>query len=277
MDMTNPQSTYGVTTDTASPSGDDSLALEEIERVGFTTLANVVSLPLLVRMRDSLDRILMTQTTNFGGEADMASIGDKGTARALLEADPVFLDLLGLPQLEALVETLLGPAALVMQQNGIVMPGGGGDHVQQSWHRDLPYQSWVATKPLAMGALLALDAFTPDNGATMFIPGSHRHSTFPSSSFVDRWQTPALAGAGSIIVFDAMVFHRGGVNRSPQPRRAVNTLFGIPLLGQQITFTAKPGMDAKKRRRLGLDYAPAESADAWRNRRRARLQGIVHE
>lgn len=271
--MTNPQRTYGVTSEIASAPGDTALALEEIERVGFTTLVGAVSLPLLARMRDSLDRVLVAQTTNFGGVADMAAIGDEGTARALLEADPVFLELLGLPQLEALVETLLGPAALVMQQNGIVMPGECGDHVQQSWHRDLPYQSWVATKPLALGALLALDAFTVDNGATLFIPGSHRHSTFPSASFVDRWQMPALAAAGSIIVFDAMVFHRGGVNRSPQPRRAVNTLFGIPLLTQQITLTAKPGMDAKKRRRLGLDYVPAESAEAWRERRRARLQG----
>ena len=83
---------------------------------------------------------------------------------------------------------------------------------------------------------------------------------------------PALAPAGSIVVFDAMIFHRGGVNRSSRPRRAVNTLFGIPLLAQQITFTAKPGMDEKIRRRLGLDYVPAESADTWRELRRARLQ-----
>jgi ectoine hydroxylase-related dioxygenase (phytanoyl-CoA dioxygenase family) len=271
--MTNSQRTYGITSDNTSTAGDTALALEEIERVGFTTLADAVTPPLLTRMRDSLDRVLAAQTTNFGGVAGMAAIGDEGTARALLEADPVFLELLGLPQLEALVETLLGPAALVMQQNGIVMPGAGGDHVQQSWHRDLPYQSWVATKPLALGALLALDGFTVDNGATLFIPGSHRHSTFPSTGFVDRWQMPAFAAAGSIIVFDAMVFHRGGVNRTSQPRRAVNTLFGIPLLTQQITFTSKLGIDAKKRRRLGLDYVAAESAEAWRERRRARLQG----
>jgi len=270
--MTNAQRTYGVTPVAAPAAGDDALALEEIERIGFTMLENVVSGPLLARMRDALDHILMVQTASFGGEARVAAIGDAATARALLEADPIFLELLRLPRLETLVETLLGQAALVMQQNGIVMPGEGGDHVQQSWHRDLPYQSWVATKPLALGALLALDAFTEESGATLFIPGSHRHSTFPSGRFVDRWQTPALASAGSIIVFDAMVFHRGGVNRSPRPRRAVNTLFGIPLLAQQITFTGKPGMDAKIRRRLGLDYVPAESVDAWRERRGARLQ-----
>ena len=266
------QRAYGVTPSPASAIGDNALALEEIERVGFTALEKVVAAPLVGRMRDALDRVLIAQTASFGGGEGMAAIGDASTARALLEADPVFLELLSLPDLESLVETLLGPAAVVMQQNGIVMPPGGGDHVQQSWHRDLPYQSWVATKPLALGALLVLDTFTADNGATMFMPGSHRHSTFPSSAFVERWQMPILAPAGSIIVFDAMVFHRGGANRSSHPRRTVNTLFGIPLLAQQIKFTARPGMGAKLRRRLGVDYAPAESADAWRERRRARLQ-----
>jgi ectoine hydroxylase-related dioxygenase (phytanoyl-CoA dioxygenase family) len=270
--MTNPQRAYGVTPNPASAMGDNALALEEIERVGLTTLQNAVGAPLLGRLHDALDRVLVAQTASFGGGEGMAAIGDASTARALLEADSVFLELLSLPDLESLVETLLGPAAVVMQQNGIVMPPQGGDHMQQSWHRDLPYQSWVATKPLALGALLVLDAFTADNGATMFLPGSHRHSTFPSNPFVERWQMPILAPAGSIIVFDAMVFHRGGVNRSSQPRRIVNTLFGIPLLAQQIKFTARPGMNAKLRRRLGVDYAPAESADAWRERRRARLQ-----
>jgi ectoine hydroxylase-related dioxygenase (phytanoyl-CoA dioxygenase family) len=84
---------------------------------------------------------------------------------------------------------------------------------------------------------------------------------------------PALAAAGSLIVFDAMVFHRGGVNRGAGPRRAVNTVFGVPLLAQQVAFTAKPGMDARLRRRLGLDYQPAASADAWREMRAARLGG----
>jgi hypothetical protein len=111
--------------------------------------------------------------------------------------------------------------------------GGGAGHNKQSWHHDLPYQSWVATKPLALSAL--------------------------------------LVSAGSIVVFDSMVFHCGGVNLGDAPRRAVNTVFAIPLLAQQVAFTAKPDMDATLRRRLGLDYQPARSADAWREARAARL------
>ena len=173
------------------------------------------------------------------------------------------------------LKRMLGPAALVMQQNGIVIPPNGQEHHQQSWHRDLPYQSWVSTKPLALSALAILDDFTPESGATLFLPGSHQHADFPSEAYVQRWAWPACAAAGTIVVFDAMCFHRGGVNRGAAPRRAVNTLFGVPLLAQQIAFTDRPDLDAKLRRRLGTAYQPAADTDAWRTRRADRL-GEAH-
>ena len=166
-----------------------------------------------------------------------------------------------------------GPAALVMQQNGIVMPPASGEHHQQSWHRDLPYQEWTGSKPIALGSLSVLDDFSAESGGTRFLPGSHRYDRFPSADYIARWAFQPEVAAGSVVVFDAMVFHAGGVNRGARPRRAVNTLFGIPLLAQQVAFSAHQEMDAKLRRRLGLDYQPASSADAWRAARYKRLRG----
>lgn len=267
-----PPRRYGVTQGGMLPADTGTaLALEEIARLGFTVLDRVLAPPLVARMGAALMRILAAQTARFG-VARTRAIGDANTARALLDEDDCFLELLCLPPLEAIVSALLGPAALVTQQNGIVMPGDGAAHNQQAWHRDLPYQSWVASRPLALGALLALDPFTEQSGATLFLPGSHRHETFPSDAFAARWQCPVLATAGSVIVFDAMVFHRGGVNRGTGPRRAVNTVFGVPLLAQQVAFADRPGIDPHVRRRLGLDYRAASSADAWRAARAARLE-----
>jgi ectoine hydroxylase-related dioxygenase (phytanoyl-CoA dioxygenase family) len=230
--------TYGVTP-TARIEGDSGLALEELSRIGYTLLQEIVPPALVVTMRTALDRILADQTMRFT-VARMQAVGDANVARALLEEDPVFLEILRLPTLDAIVETLLSPASLVTQQNGIVIPGRGATHVQQSWHRDLPYQSWVATKPLSLGALLALDDFTAQSGATLFLPGSHRDVAFPSEDFVARWATPVFAPAGSVIVFDSMIFHRGGINLGEHPRRAVNTMFAVPILAQQVSFTPNP-------------------------------------
>jgi ectoine hydroxylase-related dioxygenase (phytanoyl-CoA dioxygenase family) len=248
-------------------------ALEELARNGFTVLPDAIAAEQLATMQLALDRLLAAQAARFGGEARLAEIGDAGQARALLEEEPIFLELLQLPALDAIVEALLGPAALVMQQNGIVMPPQGTAHHQQSWHRDLPYQSWVASRPIALGALATLDDFNAESGATYFLPGSHKHEFFPSTGFVARWAQQAFAPAGSVVVFDAMCFHAGGVNRGQRPRRAVNTLFGVPLLAQQVSFSDRPGLDARLRRRLGLDYQPQPSTDAWREARHKRLHG----
>jgi len=234
---------YGITE--AAPGVTDPVlaqALEELARNGFTILADALT----------------------------AAIGETGQARALLE-EAVFLDILRCAPLDAGVVALLGPAVLVMQQNGIVMPPGGAEHHQQSWHRDPPYQSWVCSKPIALGALAVLDDFTEESGATLFLPGSHAHATFPSEGFAARWAKQAEARASSIVVFDAMCFHRGGVNRGRAPRRAENTLYGVPLLARQVCFTEKPGLEPAVLWRLGLDYQPSPSADAWRESRAARL------
>lgn len=262
--------TYGVTSPNTN-SG--TLAQEELARNGFSVLPGVIAPDVLGAMREALDRLLAIQTARFGGEERLSEIGDAWQVRAPLQEEPVFLELLRLPALDAIVEATLGPAALVMQQNGIILPPMAATHHQQSWHRDLPYQEFTSSKPIALGSLAVLDSFSADSGGTRFLPGSHRHERFPSDEYVARWAYQPEAAAGDVVVFDAMVFHAGGVNSGRHPRRAVNTLFGIPLLAQQVALTAKPDMDPKMRRRLGLDYQPAASADAWRSARHVRLHG----
>lgn len=263
---------YGVTAAALGTADDDiALPLEELARNGVSLLEAALSPTTIGALRDALDRVLAAQTTRFGGESALTAIGESGLARALLEEHAAFLDILRVARLDAIVEAVLGPAALVMQQNGIVMLPDGQENHQQSWHRDLPYQSWTSTKPLALGALAILDDFTSQSGSTLFLPGSHRHQDFPSQAYIERWAWPAHAAAGTIVLFDAMCFHRGGVNCGNAPRRAVNTLFGIPLLAQQVAFTDRLELDAKLRRRLGIGYQPAKSVDAWRERRAGRL------
>jgi ectoine hydroxylase-related dioxygenase (phytanoyl-CoA dioxygenase family) len=75
-----------------------------------------------------------------------------------------------------------------------------------------------------------LDAFTPANGATRFIPGSQDWPNPP-----DRLQDPhlhsgaevlACAEAGSIIIFNASVWHGHTANTTQQARRSIQGYFG---------------------------------------------------
>jgi ectoine hydroxylase-related dioxygenase (phytanoyl-CoA dioxygenase family) len=132
------------------------------------------------------------------------------------------------------------------QQNGVVNPPRA-DYEQGAWHRDLPYQHFVVSRPIAVNALYCVDEFTLENGATAVIPASHHREDFPSEPFVERHTVQISAPAGSFVLMNAMLFHRGGPNRTETPRRAVNHLYTSAFLKQQIDIPAALGGRAPER------------------------------
>ena len=68
------------------------------------------------------------------------------------------------------------------------------------------------------------------------IAGSHRQEEFPSDAIVLETETPVAAPAGSYLVLDCMLYHTGGVNRTGRARRAVNHVYTLPFIKQQISL-----------------------------------------
>ena len=133
------------------------------------------------------------------------------------------------------ISSLIDGAFVLNQQNLITNPSKR-DYSQSSWHRDLPYQHFTSSTPLAVNAIYCVDDFTHENGASYVIPGSHLHSDFPSVEFVADNGVQLSAKAGSYIIVDCMTYHRGGFNQSAKTRRAINHVFNIPYFKQQIAF-----------------------------------------
>lgn len=144
-----------------------------------------------------------------------------------------FIDLAANRRVLDLVGKLIRNQFILNQQNGIINPPGGA-YNQAAWHRDLPYQHFVTSRPLAVNALYCVDDFTLQNGATLVVPGSHAQEQFPSDSFVKSNAKQITASAGSFIVLDGMLFHKGGPNNTSSRRRAVNHLYTRAFIKQQI-------------------------------------------
>lgn len=263
---------YGIV-ERGTASSDVARIAERIRLAGYAVLPGGFSSAEITDLGARLEQVMARQIEEFGGAERMAAIGDTLTARCPLVYDEAFLALAAHAGVLALCRELLGEYVLLMQQNGVINPSGQR-HTQLAYHRDLPYQHFVSSRPLAISALFCIDPFTTETGATTLIPGSHHMEQFPSDVVAAELDTSVSADPGSFIVFDSMVFHRAGENRSGRPRRAVNQVFSTPIIAQQISLpdalNGKYAGDAALARLLGYEVAPSRSVTAWRERRLAR-------
>jgi ectoine hydroxylase-related dioxygenase (phytanoyl-CoA dioxygenase family) len=254
----------------------DAHHLERLRINGFSIVPEVLTAAELEECRKRLDEVYDLQVREFGVDR-LSAIKENDLARSPLSYDPFFLDI-------ALKESILdiahaaigGGYVLLHLQNGIINRPDKKHH-QSSWHRDLPYQEFVSSKPLAVGALFCIDQFTKENGCTNVLPFSHREEKFPSESFVAQNELAVEAPAGSVILFDAMLFHRAGQNRSNRIRRGINHVYSIPIIKPQIELSGLPHVKARADldplagKILGVGQTVPASVVEFRERRLSRV------
>lgn len=253
-------------------------SVEEIRIAGYGVVAEALSESELEIIRSKLDEIYDLQVKEIGGEEHLRELNDAYIVRLLLAYDDYFLKLATNPKVLAIVERLLGDYYIIAQQNGIINPPGL-ENYQISWHRDLSYQHFVNSRPLAISALFCVDDFSKETGGTHVLPGSHKSEAFPSQEFVEKNQYCVTAKAGSVLVFDSMLYHRAGSNRSNFKRRALNHLYTLPFLKQQISLPdALEGRfkdDEFLRRFLGYESEPGKNVTQWRTAKMERARRSV--
>ncbi|MCS7085678.1 MAG: phytanoyl-CoA dioxygenase family protein, partial [Bacteroidia bacterium] len=241
--------------------------------MGYTVLNEILDESFLAEARRRLDRVYDLQKSSFG-EGNLDKINEKNMARAPLVYDDWFLDIATNETVINLVREFLGEYFILHLQNGIINTPDEVHH-QTSWHRDLPYQNFVISQPIAISALFCIDEFNEQTGGTFVLPYTHKVDYFPSLEYVEKHQVQVIAPAGSVIVFDSMLFHRAGANRSQTIRRAINNVYVTPILKQQINITQcfpnPDRLDGWTRRFLGFDSDVPSSVDQWRQIRMSRL------
>ena len=151
------------------------------------------------------------------------------------------------PLLEACCRIIARPFKLSALHARTLPPGAAAQalHVDAARHSS----EW----PL-VGFILMVDDFRPDNGATRFVPGSHRWPRAPRDSMMDVTaehgrEVSACGSAGSLLVFDGATWHGHTANVSDKPRRSLQGAF-VPRDGRAATdFAAR--MQPETRERLG--------------------------
>ncbi|WP_300394278.1 phytanoyl-CoA dioxygenase family protein [Henriciella sp.] len=266
-----PTSSYGILKRNGRGGELDSI-VEQIRLLGYAVLDSGLSDGELAKISDDFDAAHTTYV-KAQGESRLRELNELNTIRCPMALGfGSFLNLAFDARLLAVIDELILGTFILNQQNGIINPPRQ-DYNQGAWHRDLAYQHFVTSRPIAINALFCIDPFLPENGATFVLPASHKSEEFPSSDFVKANAVQISAPAGSFILLDCMTYHAGGKNLTDRPRRAVNHIYNIPHFRQQIRIPRQldPGtLSGKQRQILGFGYDEADSATAYLDAKRSR-------
>ncbi|REE07508.1 phytanoyl-CoA dioxygenase PhyH [Paraburkholderia sp. BL27I4N3] len=105
-----------------------------------------------------------------------------------------------------------------------------GDYPEFLWGKDMPN--------ITCNAIIALDDFTDENGATRCIPGSHKLGSDWARFDEQPASIPAEMTAGSALFTTGKVLHGGGANRSTASRRGLAIQFAAgwlrPMAAHQL-------------------------------------------
>ena len=141
--------------------------------------------------------------------------------------DRAFFDILGHPGYLEVADRLLLPNCQNYWMNtGQMMILAPGQPAQEL-HRDAE-NWWSITRPdgpeLTLSAMFALEDFTPENGATHVVPGSHRWDDYERAARPDE-TTQAAMPAGSGMIYTGRVIHGGGANTTENWRWGLHLSF----------------------------------------------------
>lgn len=248
--------------------------LEELDILGFTVIEDALN-PEEIKECESKVISLYQKTEKDLGISFLEGINDLDMLRSPLVYDEFFLKIATNSTVMSLVEKLLGVYFTLHLQNAIInMPDKV--HNQRSWHRDLPYQNYVISKPISISALFCINDFDCSTGATELLPFSHKYEELFSNDFIENHKITLNAKAGSVVLFNSMLFHRAGVNNSNKHRIGINHMYTVPIIKQQIdlpkALNGKYQEDEFLAKFLGYTSQAAENDLHWRQRQAEKNQ-----
>jgi hypothetical protein len=231
------------------------VGIEEIQSVlrvaGVVVLDGALSPYALARLRGELDPWFARASTGEGAffgvnTRRFSGLFAKSQAMAEVALHPLAL---------GAIETLLGgspeaPRCDSIELNLTQAISIGPGEAPQFLHRD--EELWPHRFPFEIMAnvMVAIDDFTAENGATRLIPGSQHWDRTREPAPGEA--LPAIAPAGSMILWLGGVLHAGGANRTEVARRGVVVSYRLGWIApaEKLLLSTPPDTARRLPRRL---------------------------
>ncbi|RZT13337.1 ectoine hydroxylase-related dioxygenase (phytanoyl-CoA dioxygenase family) [Kribbella sp. VKM Ac-2569] len=227
MDMATALRDLGVTDDVLTQDEKD-----QLDRDGFLPLKGILTADEVAAINERLAEL----TAAEGDRAGLEVHQERGTDRLadLVNKDPRFEVCFSHPRVLAAMQHVLGEFKLSSLNSRAALPGEG----HQGLHADFGHPVQPGEYEVC-NSIWLLDDFTPSNGATRVVPGSHRRGTMPGDEMpnpgADHPDQIQLTGeAGTVVIFNSHLWHGGTQNHTNNPRRALHSYFARRHQPQQL-------------------------------------------
>src|ERR1700679_3471273 len=207
-----------------------------LDEQGFLALPGLLDPAAVAAIVRRFDELVEAE----GEQAGLEAHREAGTDRLanLVDKDPLFDLIWNNPrQLSAIAHVLGWQPEKVFSLNGrSALPGQGHQNLHVDWASAVAPGDYQITNSIWM-----LDDFTPENGATRVVPGSHRWVRLPKDVMADPGaphpgEVLVVGQAGTCVVFNSHLWHGGTLNQTGRPRRAIHAAFVRRTGPQQTVF-----------------------------------------
>jgi ectoine hydroxylase-related dioxygenase (phytanoyl-CoA dioxygenase family) len=174
-----------------------------------------------------------------------------------------FVDVLAEDGVMRIIERILSPA-----YTSSSMPPRGTNYSHRI-HVDCPRM--IKGHETSAGAMMLLDDFTPENGATWVLPGSQHQVDPPSADDFFANAKRVVATAGNVVYLNPRVWDTGGKNETDRWRHSITVDMCRPYMKQRLDIPkmmAASGVDLtgvseKALQKIGFYAQVPESLDEY--------------
>lgn len=213
-------------------------SLKALARYGWIVYENALTADFVDEINNSLDgayeKRRQIQIEN-GIDQNM-----EGTLHHLIETDGFGLKFLDQLYCDQVMKEFLG-GNYIVNAFGAVMNSKDRRPYVQNIHRDV--RTFMGKDKVMIQMMVLLDDFTPENGATYVLSGSHKSAERPADDYFYQNADRVLAKSGSIVLFDSNLWHAAGLNTTQGNRRVLTLSFTRPQFKQQLDYPRSLGYE----------------------------------
>lgn len=204
---------------------------------GFSIVDGLLSENEISESIEMLDRLIGVDQVEWGPNPHYR---DHWMVMNLMFRAEIFQRVLDSHFIPILIDPLLGESSILYSFTSSSMPPSASNFSRRV-HTDSPRV--IPGYSTNVGLLIALNEFTPENGATELLPNSHVLFEAPSEEVFETGMIQALLKPGQGLLFNARLWHRGGFNSSSRPRHALTLNFCRSYMRSHFDFSAMASDD----------------------------------